>query len=345
MNQKEFNPLDFPLCFTPHDARFLSSAWIEHVPFAFALTQMLRPRTFVELGTYAGASYCAFCEAVRQLSLDARCFAVDTWRGDEHAGYYEDEVYQQLKAYHDPRYGAFSQLVRETFDQAVDKFEDATIDLLHIDGLHTYEAVHHDFQTWLPRMSSRGVVLFHDASERSADFGVWKCWQELRGRYPGFDFIHGHGLGVLFVGSEMPPELQPLLAAAPERQHGIRQFYSALGRRFTQDLSLAHCHKDVEEQRAYIQAQREIIEDQQKYIDTQKTNLEDQQRYIAERDETIAEQGRAIADLEVRLGSLRQQHQLELAELRHAYESSNSWRLTRPLRILSTRLGHGRRSR
>jgi hypothetical protein len=67
-----------------------------HIPFAFALTQMLQPRVFVELGTHRGESYSAFCQAVKILGLDkqtaTRCYAVDTWAGDIHTGQYEDEI-------------------------------------------------------------------------------------------------------------------------------------------------------------------------------------------------------------------------------------------------------------
>src|SRR6185437_5798850 len=66
------------------------SAWIEHVPFAFWLVHVLRPRTIVELGTHTGVSYSAMCQSVRSLGLATSCFAVDTWRGDEHAGFYSE---------------------------------------------------------------------------------------------------------------------------------------------------------------------------------------------------------------------------------------------------------------
>jgi len=168
-----FSPLSHPVCLTEPE-RLASTAWAAHIPFAMLLVDLLRPRTLVELGTFTGVSYCAFCQAVRELNLDTRCYAIDTWRGDEQSGFYGDEILTDLKRHHDPLYGSFSTLLQSSFDDARDNFENGSIDLLHIDGYHTYDVVKHDFESWLPKMSDRGVILLHDTNVREKDFGVWR---------------------------------------------------------------------------------------------------------------------------------------------------------------------------
>jgi len=223
-NKFRFNPLDYPICFAKPDRTDTISAWIEHIPFGMFLVDYLRPKVFVELGTHTGVSYCAFCQAVSQLGLNTSCYAVDTWKGDYLTGYYSTNILDELRKYHDPLYGNFSKLIQSTFDDAVTYFSDNTIDLLHIDGCHTYEAVKHDFEIWLPKLSNKAVVLFHDTCEKQRDFGVWRLWDELKQKYPSMEFYHGHGLGVLCAGEESIP-----LLMSENGINRIREFFSILG--------------------------------------------------------------------------------------------------------------------
>jgi len=226
----KINPLDYPIALT-FPSRLVTSAWIQHVPFGMLLIDWLRPSVLVELGTHSGVSYCGFCQAVKELGTQTKCFAVDTWQGDEHAGFYGNDILDALRAEHDPKYGDFSRLVRGTFDEALSHFADKSVDLLHIDGLHTYDAVKQDFESWLPRMSDRGVILFHDTNVRERDFGVWQLWAELKQQYPSFEMLHGHGLGILAVGKEQPPVMKALCELQPDDQHSFREFCYQLGLR------------------------------------------------------------------------------------------------------------------
>jgi Methyltransferase domain len=229
----DFNPLDYSIAVS--ELRYFSgdSAWTGHIPFALVLVQLARPRTIVELGTHWGDSYCAFCQAVADLNLSTRCTAIDTWKGDAHTRPYDENVYQTLKRAHDPVYGSFSTLLRSTFDDALGNFPDNSIDLLHIDGLHTYEAVHHDFETWRPKLSERGIVLFHDTAETQGDFGVWALWRELETAYPSFQFLHDSGLGVLAVGQQAAAEVREFLEMARREEHLVRRYFAAVGGRWS----------------------------------------------------------------------------------------------------------------
>jgi O-antigen biosynthesis protein len=211
--------------------RLEESAWLGHVPFAFWLAEATKPLCFVELGTQAGVSYCAFLQAAERLAFPIKAFAVDTWVGDPHAGTYSEEVFPNLISHHDVRYSSFSTLLRMTFDQAAPYFDDGSIDLLHIDGYHTYEAVAHDFANWLPKLSSRAVVLLHDTNMREREFGVWRLWAEESARYPSFQFVHSYGLGILAIGSDAPEPIRWLVDQSrdPGATRQIWDFFSTLG--------------------------------------------------------------------------------------------------------------------
>lgn len=204
------------------------SAWIEHAPFAFWLSEALRPRCFVELGSHYGYSYFAFCQAIDWLRLGTNAYAVDTWKGDEHAGFYDEAVFGRVSAYNKSKYSAFSCLIRSTFDDAAQYFADGSIDLLHLDGRHFYDDVKHDFETWRPKLKEDAIVLFHDTNVREREFGVWQFFKELSANHKSFEFYHGNGLGCVAIG-KVPDILVPLFDASDEDADQIRSIYSHLG--------------------------------------------------------------------------------------------------------------------
>jgi hypothetical protein len=289
-------------------------AWVGHIPFAFWIVEALRPRLLVELGTHTGNSYLAFAQAVQRLELDSACFAVDTWRGDPHAGYYGEDVFLELSEYHDTRYGAFSRLIRATFDDASRQFPDASVDLLHVDGCHTYEAVGHDFEVWRAKLSTRAVVLFHDTNVREGDFGVWRLWDELRAVHPHFEFLHHHGLGVLGVGSNLPTAVMALFDTTRDAAGAgrIRHAFARLGISLQEHIRLKSLQDEVKARVA---------------------ETEEQLRLTNGLQHEIVRLGRELRDSKEKTHRMETSEEARIlrAEL-SALHQSRSLRLTRPLR-------------
>ncbi len=203
--------------------------WSGHLAFANDLLANLRPSLLVELGTHWGESYFTFCQSVFQNRIDCLCYAVDHWLGEPHAGHYGEEVFADVQQFNETHYRGFSYLLRTGFDEAREQFSDDSIDLLHIDGLHTYEAVSHDFHTWLPKVKPGGIILMHDIAVRHADFGVWRLWDELKDQFPqSFEFHHWWGLGVLQKPGGAPASssfLDLLFHGSPATAERIRRHY------------------------------------------------------------------------------------------------------------------------
>lgn len=207
------------------------SSWWQHVPVAHWLVEALQPKTIVELGTHFGVSFFAFCEAAKVLSPESSVYAVDTWEGDAHAGNYGENVYSKVYSHWFNHHRRIGTLIRSTFDEANSYFPAESVDLLHIDGLHTYDAVKHDFESWLPKMKKGSVVLFHDINVREREFGAWLLWDELskNNDFHGYTINNGYGLGVLYIDREEPgwgqefKDLLPVLTTKGELLESIAE--------------------------------------------------------------------------------------------------------------------------
>lgn len=181
------------------------SPWAGHRNFAYDYVANTKPRTVVELGTHYGSSFFAFLQAVEDgTSPDTLVYGIDAWGyvdGNEWTKVeYETDIYEiflkTLEAY-----TCTAHPIRMTFDEAAQEFD--SIDLLHIDGTHTYEAVKHDYETWESKINADGVILFHDISETSYlhDDASPKFWKELKARHPyTLEFDHCYGLGIFCKG-------------------------------------------------------------------------------------------------------------------------------------------------
>jgi GT2 family glycosyltransferase len=302
------NSIDFTLAASEPGRLTDSYSWHGHIPFAFYLVEILKPDVIVELGTHRGDSYCSFCQAVAAKQLPTRCFAIDTWQGDEQSGLYGADVLEELIAYHDPLYGSFSTLIQTTFDEALERFEDGSIDLFHIDGLHSYEAVRHDFETWLPKLSDRAVVLLHDTAIEKEGFGVGRFFGEISAHYPHVEFKHSCGLGVLLVGKNTCRELREFVESCHSGKGKLCDDFGELGHRVFLN-GLLQRNKILEEMTRDLQQYMiRVLEDKGRLKGLQETRLKLESELLNQVEivdglrKRIGEQEEAIAGLRKKTG-------------------------------------------
>lgn len=184
------------------------SPWTGHKRFAYDYVRFMEPSQIVELGSYYGCSAFSFLQAVKDGKIKSDFYGVDTWAGDDYTQTdYKEDIYGAYKAVNDKCFSEVeSHMLRMTFDEALCEFEDKSIDLLHIDGSHSYEDVKHDWMTWQNKVKDNGVVFFHDVGEDllfGEKMGSHIFWEELKEEMPyTLEFKFSNGLGILFKREE-----------------------------------------------------------------------------------------------------------------------------------------------
>ena len=269
--------------------------WEGHRDFAYDLLQFVRPERLVELGSQYGCSLFTFCQAVRDFKLDTEINAVDMWSGDIGAEITGEEVYalvQKTAATYYPEVNLH--LFQMCFDDARPNFADNSIDILHIDGGHTFEDVEHDFTTWLPKLKENGIVLFHDVYS-PIDQGSCDHWEKTKKEYDCyFDFTHSCGLGILFPKG--------------------RYWYDRL-----EEAGFFKCYKDLYFYRSKYKYTQERFDELKGLYEERYRAIEQQSKMIDERDERIAADERLVAEKDAAIAS-----QTKLIEERDATIASQT---------------------
>jgi hypothetical protein len=178
----------------------------------FGLVSLIKPRRFVELGTLEGSSFFAFNQAVSEGAIDSEAIAVSSWSSGEetNGGQKTFEAFEFLAT----KYADSIGVLRMAYSKAAQRFDDGSIDLLHLDGFCDAEPLEAVLDDWLPKLSSRGVILLHDINAQTHKSAVWRVWERMRQTYPSFEFRHDRGLGVACYGNSCAPGLLTLIKTA-----------------------------------------------------------------------------------------------------------------------------------
>lgn len=168
------------------------SAWTGHRAFAEWLIAERKPNVVVELGVDYGYSLFVMASALKLANPEGRMTGIDHFKGDEQTGFRNTKGGVQTRL---RDHGLMNVELIEGDFQDVAMTWTTPIDVLHIDGLHTYDAVKSDVNAWRPHLASNGVILFHDIHVPDPKYEVKKVFDELTDGYR-LEFTHSAGLGI-----------------------------------------------------------------------------------------------------------------------------------------------------
>jgi predicted O-methyltransferase YrrM len=127
-----------------------------------------RGGTLVEIGSLMGLSSIVLVNGLlASQNRDAHLFCVDTWKGSpqhqELAVVREGRLHATFLA-NIQRAGVSDLITPISVDsvEAAGKFADQSIDLIFVDGDHSFEGCYADLAAWFPRVKATGVILGHD---------------------------------------------------------------------------------------------------------------------------------------------------------------------------------------
>ena len=171
----------------------LHTCWKGHRGFAEWLVSYLKPKVTVDLGVDWGFS--TFCFAMPRIG---HVYGIDSFEGDPYAGHRDDSIYNLVLHKQEKLHLKDNVTFIKGYFDDVAKTWDKKIDILHIDGDHSYESVKNDFETWSKFVNDDGVILFHDTCVEELNgnkYGVKKFFDEID--LPKCTFTHTFGLGVV----------------------------------------------------------------------------------------------------------------------------------------------------
>jgi predicted O-methyltransferase YrrM len=169
----------------------ITSAWTGQRKCAHWLVHNTKQdKIIVELGVDWGFSFFVFASALKETGF-GKIYGIDLFEGDNHAGYrctYKN-VLENIKEH---ELDNFVDIIKGDFTD-ISKLWSKKIDILHIDGFHTFEAVKNDFDSWSPHVVDDGIILFHDT--HIDGFQIKDFFRSLTGGYRLY-FEHSAGLGI-----------------------------------------------------------------------------------------------------------------------------------------------------
>jgi cephalosporin hydroxylase len=169
----------------------------------FRIVQELNPKIIVEIGTASGGTL--FLSA--NVADPEKIVSIDLPYGSFGGGYSSWKIpfYKSLARKSVIKLIRADSHLQSTLEETKKELKNRPVDILFIDGDHTYEGIAKDFQMYSPLVKKGGIVAFHDivVHDKSSGCEVSEFWNKIKKSYRHQEIIENlnqkwAGIGILF---------------------------------------------------------------------------------------------------------------------------------------------------
>lgn len=195
---------DLPLM-TPRSSK---EGYLHFLP---VLLKMLRPRSYVLLGSGFRASLAALSAAVAEYGLETKVYCIDASQEDLPGA---DAAAADIRDMNTVPLSETPLAERLTLplSKALEHFKNGSVDILHFEDLGESPDSKNTITKWFNALSPHGIIVFQNIYASSV---IRPYWEELKQSFFSLEFRPMEGLGILFLDPD-DARIAPLLALAKD---------------------------------------------------------------------------------------------------------------------------------
>ncbi len=207
LKKSEFGSIDKVLDFSYNKScgLLIPGQIVSEITKFLEIAKKIEPKNVLEVGTAHGGNLFLLTKIAHD---GGKIISIDLPGGEFGGGYFA----RKKRLYNNFVTGAQKMFLirgdshsQNSLNEVVKNLGGEKVDVLFIDGDHTYNGVKSDFEMYSPLVRPGGIIAMHDIGKTpSSEYGTEQFWNEVKNNFEHIEIIDdqnrlGYGIGVLFL--------------------------------------------------------------------------------------------------------------------------------------------------